>query len=121
MIASLLFFALYMVERRLAEFKSYASQMTVVVVKAPQVRGDCLVTVIHLLADAPGSSGPFKPAHFPMGSFWQNWIDGWTDGDKFEIAPTKVSVGEVNLVLLTAAPLGRLNGECFIAGATRST
>ena len=105
-------------DRRLDEFKRYAAEMTHVVVKTPPLRGDCLVTVFHLLTDS-SFLGPIEPAHFPMGKFWCDWIDGWSDGDNFQIVPTGVNVSGVNLVLLTAAPLGRVKGACFFGSVPR--
>ena len=107
-------------ERREEEFRRYAAQLRLVEVCTPPLRGDCLVTVIHLLRDPAGFRGPIKPAHFPMGSFWNDWIDGWMDGDSFQIVPTGVSVGGANLILLTAAPLGRLKDACFLGSVRRA-
>jgi hypothetical protein len=103
--------------RRVEEFKRYAAEMSHVDVKTPSVRGDCFVTVIHLMDSA--FRGPIEPNNFPMGPFWNDWIDGWPDGDKFEIVPTGINVGGINLVLLTASPRGRLKGACFIGGGLR--
>ena len=103
-------------ERRIREFRRYGSEMKLVDVNTPPLRGDCFVTVIHLLPDSASSRGPVTPAHFPMGSFWNDWLDGWPDGDNFQIAQTEINVDGVNLVLLTAAPLGHLKGACFLGG-----
>lgn len=104
-------------ERRIEVFQRYAAETKLVNVNTPPLRGNCLVTVIHLLPDSASFRGPVKPAHFPMGSFWNDWLDGWPDGDNFQIAPTGINVDGVNLVLLTAAPLGRLKRVCFLGGA----
>jgi len=101
-------------KRREEEFLRYASQMTRVAINTPPLRGDCFVTVIHLLPDGANFRGPVKPAHFPMGSFWNDWIDGWSDDDTFQVAPTEINVGGVNILLLTASPLGHLKGACFL-------
>lgn len=101
-------------KRREDEFRRYAAEMTRRQINTPPLRGDCYVTVIHLLPDSASFRGPVKPAHFPMGSFWNDWIDGWPDGDNFQIVPTGINVGGVNLLLLTASPLGRLKGACFL-------
>lgn len=105
-------------KRRGNEFRRYAAQMTRVAVSTPPLRGDCLVTVIHVLPDLASFRGPVKPAHFPTGSFWRDWIDGWPDGDIFQIAATGINVGGVNLILLTASPLGRLRAGCFLGGVS---
>ena len=102
-------------KRREEEFRRYRAQMTHVDVNTPPLRGDCFVTVIHLLPNSASFRGPVTPAHFPMGSFWNDWIDGWPNGDKFQIVPTGINVGGVNLLLLTASPLGRVKGACFLA------
>lgn len=104
-------------ERRIEQFRRYRTEMKLVDVNTPPLRGDCLVTVIHLLPDSASFRGPVTLAHFPMGSFWNDWFDGWPDGDSFQIAPTGINVDGVNLVLLTVAPLGRLKGACFLGGA----
>ncbi len=101
-------------ERRVREYERYAAEMTRRQINTPPLRGDCYVTVIHLLSDSASFRGPVKPAHFPMGSFWNDWIDGWPDGDSFQIVPTGINVGGVNLLLLTASPLGCLRGACFL-------
>jgi len=105
-------------KRREDEFRRYAEQMTRTQISTPPLRGDCFVTVIHLLPDSASFHGPVKATHFPMGSFWNDWIDGWADGDNFQIAPTRINVGGVNLLLLTASPLGRLKGACFFGGSS---
>lgn len=51
-----------------------------------------------------------------MGTFWHDWIEGWPDGDTFPIAYFAINVDGVNLLLLTASPLGRLKGACFLGG-----
>jgi hypothetical protein len=79
------------------------------------LRGDCLITVIQLLSD-PVLRGPVKPTQFPMGEFWKEWIEGWPEGDCFQIVPTGINVSGVSLLLLTAAPLGRIKGGCFLGG-----
>ncbi len=101
-------------KRREDEFRRYAAQMTRKQISTPPLRGDCYVTMIHLLPDSESFRGQVKPAHFPMGSFWNDWIDGWPDADNFQIVPTGINVGGVNLLLLTASPLGRLKGACFL-------
>jgi hypothetical protein len=101
-------------KRREDEFRRYAEQMTSVAINTPPLRGDCLITVIHLLPDSTSFCGPIGPAHFPMGSFWNEWIEEWPDGDKFQAVSTPINVGGVNLLLLTAAPLGRLKSACFL-------
>jgi hypothetical protein len=101
-------------KRRLNEFRRYAAQMSRVPVNTPPLRGDCFVTVIHLPPESSSFRSPVKPTHFPMGSFWNDWIDGWTDGDNFQIFPKDINVGGVNLLLLTASPLGRLKGASFL-------
>ena len=88
--------------------------MSRVTINTPPLRGDCFVTVIHLLPDSADFGGPVKPIHFPMGSFCNDWIDGWPDGDNFQIVPSAISVAGVNLLLLTASPLGCLRGACFL-------
>jgi hypothetical protein len=90
--------------------------MKCVDVSTPPLRGDCLATVIHLVPDSASIHGPVKPAHFPTGRFWDDWLDGWPEGDCFQVAPTGINVGGVNLLLLTASPLGRLKGACFLGG-----
>jgi hypothetical protein len=104
--------------RRIEEFKRYAAQMSHADVKTPTVRGDCLVTVFLLMTDS-AFHGPIQSAHFPMGKFWDEWIDGWPEGDNFQIVPTGINVSGVNLVMLTAAPPGRLKGACFLGSAHR--
>lgn len=99
------------------KFRRYWAEMTRKTINTPLLRGDCFVTVIHLLPDSASFRGPAKAAHFPMGSFWNDWIDGWPDGDSFQIVPTGINVGGVNLLLLTASPPGRLKGACFLGGA----
>ncbi len=74
--------------RRVDEFKRYGAQMAHLAENTPPLRGDCFVTAIHLLRDSASFRGPVKPTHFPMGNFWNDWIDGWPDGDNFQIAPT---------------------------------
>jgi hypothetical protein len=101
-------------KRRLDEFRRYAAQMGHLAVSTPPLRGDCFITVIHLLPDSASFRGPVKPTHFPTGGFWGDWIDGWPDGDTFQIAPTPINVGGVNLLLLTASPVGHLKGACFL-------
>jgi hypothetical protein len=103
--------------RRVAEFQQYAEQITPVLVRTPPLRGDALVTAIHLVRDWATFRGPLSPDHFPMGKFWNDWLVDWPDGDSFPIAPTAGSVGGVDLLFLTAAPPGRLKGACFFGGA----
>ena len=105
-------------KRREDEFRRYAAMMTTLVVGTPPLRGDCFVTVIHLLPDSTGVRTLAKPSHFPMGSFWNDWIDAWPDGDKFPVAPTEINIGGVNLLLLTGSPLGRLKGACILGSAS---
>lgn len=100
--------------RREAEFRRYAGEMTQVSINTPPIRGDYLVTVIHILPDSAALRGPIQPQHFPMGTFWNEWIEGWPDGDNFQLVPTGTNIGGINLILLTAAPLGRLKGDCFL-------
>ncbi len=105
-------------KRREDEFRRYAAEMRRETIKTPPLRGDCFVTVVHLLPDSASFRGSTKAAHFPMGSFWNDWIDGWPDGDNFQIAPTGINVGGVNLLLLTASPLGRAKDACFLGSVT---
>ncbi len=105
-------------KRREREFARYAAEMKSVDLQTPPLRGNCLVSVIHLMPDSAGFRGPIEPAHFPMGSFWNDWIDGWADGDSFQIAPTGVNVGGVNLIVLTAAPLGCLRASGFLGASS---
>lgn len=102
-------------QRRTDEYARYAASMTTVAINTPPLRGDCFVTVIHVLPESASIPEASVPSHFPMGSFWNNWIDGWPDGDKFPIVPTTVNVGGLNLLLFTASPLGRLKGVCYLA------
>lgn len=103
-------------KRREDELRRYWAEMSRVTINTPPLRGDCFVTVIHLLPHSASFREPARPAHFPMGSFWNDWIDGWPDGDSFQIVPTGINVGGVNLLLLTASPPGRLKGACFLGG-----
>lgn len=104
-------------KRREAEYRRYVAQMARVLVTTPPLRGDFIVSVVHLLPGDSSFRGPVKPTHFPMGSFWNTWVDGWPDGDNFQFASTGVNVGGVNLLLLTASPPGRLKSACFLGGA----
>ncbi len=103
-------------KRREEEFRRYAGQMARVVVRTPRVRGNFLVSVIHL--PPVTFRGPVKPSHFPMGRFWDDWIDGWPDGDSIDIAPTSINVSGVNLLLLTASPPGQLKAPCLLGSPT---
>jgi hypothetical protein len=103
-------------KRREEEFRRYAAQISQVTINTPRLRGDCLVMVVLLVPASAKFRGRVLPTHFPMGSFWNAWIDGWPDGDKFQIVPTSVNVGGENLLVLTASPLGRVKGACFLGG-----
>jgi hypothetical protein len=105
-------------ERREEEFRRYAAEMKCIDVSTPPLRGDCLVTVIHVMPDSAGFRGPITRDHFPMGSFWNDWIDGWPDGDCFQIVPTGINLAGVNLLLLSASPPGCLKGGCFVGSVS---
>lgn len=98
--------------RRVEEFKRYAATLSHFHAVTPALRGDSFIAVIHLM-EGTTFRGPIEPHHFPMGSFWNDWFEDWPDGDNFQIAPSGVNIGGVNLVVLTASPLGRLKGACF--------
>jgi hypothetical protein len=100
-------------KRREDEFRRYAAEMRSAVVVTPPLRGDCFVTCIYLLPSAD-YQGPLDRSHFPMGKFWNDWIEDWPDGDRLQAAASIVTVGDVPLLLLTAAPLGRLRGACML-------
>lgn len=105
-------------KRRESEFRRYAAELRSALVVTPAVRGDCLVTVFYQLAGAD-YQGPLDGSHFPMGKFWDDWIADWPDGDKFQAATSVVTVGDVSLLLLTAAPLGQLRGACMLGSVDR--
>jgi hypothetical protein len=103
-------------QRRIEEYKRYFAEMKLTDVKAPRPRGDYLITAIYLPTDVvPGA--PIDPACFPVGSFWKEWIAGWPEGDAFEIIPTGINLSGVKLLLLSAAPPGRLKSNCYVASA----
>lgn len=104
-------------ERRLNEFRSVLAQMRFEEINAPPLRGDCFVTAFYIVPESPSRPILIKPEHFPVRSFWNNWIDGWPDDDKLQIAQTMVNVGGLNLLALTASPLGSLKQPCFVGCA----
>jgi len=103
-------------KRRNDEFRRYVAKMKSVFINTPPLRGDCFITAIHVLPGEESFRGPVLPDYFPRGRFWNDWIDGWPDGDIFQVAPTPINVDGVNLLLLTASPSGSLKGACFLGG-----
>lgn len=107
-------------KRREDEFRRYAEQLTVVPVATPLLRGDCYLTFIYLVPDARRFQGELDRSLLPIQAVWNDWIADWPDGDKFQALATQVTVGDVSLLIVTAAPLGRLKGVCMLGSVDRS-
>jgi len=99
--------------RRKEEFHRYAQQLRSVPVATPPLRGDCLVTSIYLLPDVD-FRGPFERSHLPIRSIWNNWVEDWPDGDRFAVAFSAMTIGDLPLGLATVSPLGRLRSTCIL-------
>lgn len=104
-------------ERRVEEFRKYAATLRHVHLLSPAPKGDYAVSVIHVMAE-PVFSGPIRPQPFPFGSFWNNWIEGWADGDPIDVSHTGVNVGGVGVSVLTASPSGCLKSACYLGWPT---
>lgn len=107
-------------KRREAEFIQYAQRLTSVPVATPRLRSDCYLTFIYLVPDGRQFHGELDRSLLPIQGVWNDWFADWPDGDKFQALATQIIVEDVNLLLLTAAPLGRLTSACILGGASHS-
>lgn len=101
-------------QRREQEFIKYAEQVMEqpVFLTIPAPRGDYVISVFYVLGS--GKLDWFPPKAFHMGSFWNDEIDGWPDGDRFDVALSAVEAGAVHIGIATACPPGHLKRDVFV-------
>jgi hypothetical protein len=78
----------------------------------PAPRGDYAVSAFYVLrANAPDW---FSSKAFPMGSLWDEEVEGWADRDHFDVALGAVEIESIRVGIATACPPGHLKHDVFI-------
>lgn len=101
--------------RRNREFVKFAQAMQTVIVPFTEMQGDYIAASICILRDSPQPGDDFTKA-FPMGAWWDDWIEGWADGSRFPTAPVIFPVGNLRLLVMIACPPGRIRNNFYLGG-----
>lgn len=101
-------------ERRVAEFRKYAQQLHVQRVQVPPGADAANFFFCEICVKHPGSSDTRKPPDVhQIGPFPDGLIKGWADDDQIVLQPMRLTLGEVELLVVTGSPPGELTEEYF--------
>lgn len=100
--------------RREQEYRDYAQRILerLEFLPVPTPLGDYVVTAFYLLPQRRPDW--MTPKSLPMGSFWNDEIDGWPDGSRFDVSSAAIELDSINIGIATACPSGRLRSDVVI-------
>lgn len=103
------------VDRRKAEFVDYANNIKFQRIKLPpgDPEGDYVFVVVYIVTD-PAKQIALTTDMFLAGGSVDDVIDGWPDGSVFGIQPIKINTNDVEMVVATACPPGKLRQDVVL-------
>lgn len=102
-------------ERRTQEFVQYSQGLRFADVALPRCNGECdyIYAGVYL---APNSITPGRipPLTLPESASMASQIDGWPDDPVFQVAVSRVIVGERTICIAAGCPPGRLRSDVSV-------
>lgn len=105
-------------ERRTSEFIHYAQNISLSNVPLPpcKVEYDYIYFVLYIAPDSI-KVDQLSPSIFPSGSSMNSEIEGWPDGNKFQITFSRLTFGQRIIYVAAACPPGKLRSDVSVGFA----
>lgn len=108
-------------ERRTREFVCYTQNLSFSNISLPphEEKYDYIYFCVYLAADSIRAD-QLPPSILPADSSMDSQIQGWDEGNMFQIAVSRLTFGERTICVATACPPGRLRSDVAVGFPRRS-
>ncbi len=102
-------------ERRTNEFVRYAQNLSFSNISLPpnEAEYDYIYFGLYIAPDSI-TAAQVPPSILPADSSMDSQIEGWSDEDKFEIAVSRLTIGQRTICCATACPPGKLRSDVSV-------